>query len=141
MKVLLDTNIIVDVIERREPHFIASSEVWSAVEEKRVQGAVTSLTVITVHYLAKRKVGHAATMRGITQIQKTLEIIDVGSEDINHGMDAITTDFEDAVQAFAAARAGVVWIVTRDRKGFSRSPVPSILPTELLALLRTQGST
>ncbi len=136
MKALVDLNVILDVLGRREPHYQASAEVWGAIEDGEVEGLIAAHSMTTVHYLIGR---HLDDKRAKIAVQDILRVFSVAAVDQDVIQDAVGlgwSDFEDAVQMAAAYRAGADYLITRNPKDFRGGPIDVALPGEFLALLR-----
>jgi predicted nucleic acid-binding protein len=134
MKVLVDTNILIDVIAQHAPFFPASADVWELAETKRIDGIVAALSFTTVHYLIGKQFGHAMADSAVKSLFRVFAVAPVDSVVI---IDSIATgrrDFEDAVQAVAALRVGSTHVVTRDPKGFARTGLIVVAPAQLVAM-------
>ena len=135
-KILFDTNVVLDVLLDRKPFADAGAAAWMAAETGVVKGMLAAHAVTTIHYLVRKEMGAARTKRLLASILSVFGVAAVGSEVLHEALESSLTDFEDAVTAAAARFAGCVHIVTRDPKGFRGSPVSSIAPEALTALLR-----
>jgi len=136
MKALVDLNIVLDVLGRRDPHYQASAEVWAAIEAGEVEGLIAAHSMTTVHYLIGR---HLDDKRAKIAVQDILKVFSVAAVDQDVIQDAVGlgwSDFEDAVQMAAAARAGADYLITRNPKDFRSGPIDVVQPGEFLALLR-----
>ncbi|MBN1461406.1 MAG: PIN domain-containing protein [Armatimonadetes bacterium] len=139
MKVLLDTNVVLDHLLAREPHVGAAEQVLSLVDSGRLDGLICSTTVTTIHYLASKAVGPSAAVEHVRKLLMMFDVAGVDRDVLRNALDAGFTDFEDAVLYEAARKAGAGAIVTRDAKGFAPSDLPVFSPIELLAALGAEG--
>jgi predicted nucleic acid-binding protein len=135
-RILLDTNIVLDVLLDRQPHVKASAVVWTAVETGVAEGMLAAHAVTTVHYLVQKELGATAAKRVVASILKVFGIAAVDAAVVQEALQLPFSDFEDAVTAAAARFAGCECIVTRDPKGFRGSPVRSTTPEAVTPLLR-----
>ena len=138
MKVLLDTNVVLDQLLAREPHVSAAEQVMSLVDAGHLEGVICSTTVTTIHYLASKAVGPSAAAEHIRKLLMIFDVVCVDRDVLRDALDAGFGDFEDAVLHEAARRSGAVAIVTRDTKGFAASELPVFSPIEFLAALRAE---
>lgn len=136
MRLLLDTNIVLDVLLNREPHASNSASVWAAVEEGRAEGFLAAHAVTTIHYLCARDGGVARANRTIAALLKVFSVAAVDGAVIEEAIASGMSDLEDAVAVFAARDSECDVIVTRDPRGFRGSPVRCISPDAILPLLR-----
>ena len=135
MKLLVDINVLLDVLLDREPHAAASSAVWSAIERSVAEGLVAAHAVTTIYYLIRREQNEANTKRTVGAVMSVFGVAPVDQSVIREALAMPMGDFEDAVTAAAARRAGCDLIVTRDPKGFRGSTVRALAPEAVVALL------
>lgn len=140
MKALLDTNVILDVLLKRAPHFSESAAVWAAIEEGRAEGCASAHAITTIHYIARKATTAERASGTVRLILELLEVASVSGDVIHRAIELDWPDFEDAVTASAALEAGCDLIVTRDTAGFARSKVKAVTPRSALALIR-RGAT
>jgi predicted nucleic acid-binding protein len=132
-RVLVDINVLLDVLARREPHYMASAGVWTAAETKTIQGLVSAHSITTLYYLLRRAADHATALRGIRLIRDIFQILPVDGTVIDEALASPWRDFEDAVQYQCALRAEATLIVARDVRHFRRSAIPVLSPEAFLA--------
>ena len=137
MRILFDVNIVLDVLLDRNPHAAASAAIWAAVETGTAEGLLSAHAVTTIHYLVRKEKSTAQAKAIVSAILRVFGVAAVGSAVIQEALDLSCPDFEDAVTAAAARAARCDCIVSRDPKGYRGSPVRSLSPDALLALLRT----
>ena len=131
MKVLLDTNIIIDNLARRDENK-ESLQIFDLCENGRLAGIVTTVTIMDVMYILRKHLGAAELRSAIQMLMQIMDVFPVQKNDISKTLFGGFTDFEDAVQASCAARAKADYIVTRNVKDFESSTVPAILPSDFL---------
>lgn len=128
MKILLDINVILDIFLDRAPHAAASSAVWAAVEKGHVAGVLAAHAVTTIQYILKGERGGTVARNTVESILRVLDVAAVDTQVIRRALQFGWVDFEDAVTAAAAESADCDAIVSRDPKGFPRSPVRVLSP-------------
>ena len=133
MKVLFDTNIVLDHLLGREPFVENAEQLLNLVDTGRIDGIICSTTATTIHYLASKAVGAPAAMEYLRQLLAIFDVATVDRDVLKGALDLGFSDFEDAVLYEAACKAGAVAIVTRNGKDFTRSALPVFDPAELLA--------
>ena len=135
MRVLIDTNVALDVILERHPWLEYSKGVWDACHELKIVGHLVATSLTNLFYVSRRIIGTDKARAGVHTCLATFEIIAVGRSELEQA-DAMTgSDLEDNVSLACALAAKVDAIVTRDPKGFAGSTIPVLTPAELLALL------
>jgi predicted nucleic acid-binding protein len=135
VRVLFDTNVILDVLIGRQPHFETGTLLFAALDQGRLDGAVCATTVTTVHYVAAKTLSANRARVLVHDLLTLFSIARVDSDVLVRALDLKFADFEDAVVHEAARAAGMTAIVTRDAKGFRRATLPVYEPAELLAAL------
>ena len=133
MRVLFDTNVVLDHLLEREPHADAAERLLGLVDTGRLEGVICSTTATTIHYLAAKAVGRAAALGYLRELLAIFDVASVDREVLRAALDLGFPDFEDAVLHEAARDAGAAAIVTRNGRDFARSVIPVFSPTELLA--------
>ena len=131
MRVLLDSDVLLDVGLRRTPWFDDSAAVFQLAQRHAVTGFVAWHSVANVHYVARRQEGVDA--RGfVDAMSRFLEVAPVGQADMQYALELDMPDLEDAMQAAAAVACRASRIITRNTRDFKNSPVPAVTPAELL---------
>jgi predicted nucleic acid-binding protein len=138
VKVLLDTNVVLDQLLAREPYVGPAEQVMSLVDVGRLEGLICSTTVTTIYYLASKAVGAAAAAEHLRRLLMVFDVACVDRDTLRNALDSGFADFEDAVVHEAALQSGAAAIVTRDAKGFASSELPTFSPVEFLAALRAE---
>lgn len=131
MTLLVDTNVLLDVLIRREPHYAQSAAVVDQVVRKRIHGAVAATAVTTIYFLVKRDGGPEAARQAVDWTLQHFAVAPVTETEIVRARSLPITDFEDAVIAATAESLACTAIVTRNAKDFAYSPVKAMLPGEL----------
>lgn len=135
MKLLLDINVVLDVILEREPWVAESALLLDAAEAGRVTVFVAGHTITTAHYIVSRNASARKAATAVTDIMRIAQIVPIGAEDFAQALVLGMPDFEDAVQAAAAAKVGADFIATRNTKDYRHSPVKPRSPAELITLI------
>ena len=136
MRVLFDTNVVLDHLLEREPYADTAEQLLSLVDTGSLEGVICSTTATTIHYLAAKAVGAAAARDYLRELLAIFDVTRVDRETLRGALDLSFSDFEDAVLHEAARRDGVATIVTRNDKDFAHSAIPVFSPIELLAAVR-----
>ena len=132
MKILIDTNVIIDYLADRIPFADHAEQVLTLCQSSGVTGLVTANAITDIYYVVHKVVGREKTLEAIRTLCSTLDITDVGRADILNALELELSDFEDALTAQCAKRVKAEYIVTRDISDYSNSPVPAIEPAAFL---------
>jgi predicted nucleic acid-binding protein len=136
LKAIIDTNVIVDVLAKREPFFADSSLVLDHAERGDYIAMICATTITTIFYLVRRGNGSEATVEKIKDLTAICGIAPVNRSVIDSALHSGFKDFEDAVLHHSAVLAGADCIVTRNLADFRDSSLLVYSPTQFLAALK-----
>ena len=132
MRVLIDTNIVLDLLLERSPFVYMATALFEQIEQGRLVGDVTATTITNLFYILRKAEGRDVALAAIRQLLMGLHLCTVDRQTIETAIDLDLTDFEDGVQLACAIFNQLDGIVTRDRNDFSPSTIPIYTPIELL---------
>ena len=136
MKVLFDTNIVVDVITKRQPFYDKSRQLFYMAAKKEIIGIISASSITDIYYLTKKSFSNSEqAQEAIYDLLKVLCAVDTKAEDVHSALNLRFSDFEDAVISAIATRELADFVLTRNDKDFSASFVKAISPSDLLRLL------
>ena len=134
MKLMLDTNIVVDVLSRRDG-YEESLQLVKYCELGKVEGFVSAVTVTDVMYILRKHIDPSLVREAVQTLLLIVDVANVLKSDITSAFTSDMKDYEDAVQASCAERVKADYIVTRNIKDFASSPIPAILPSTALSII------
>lgn len=132
MKTLIDTNIILDVLTKRETFYIDSAKVWTLVREGIIEGCISAISVNNLYYIINKLEGQKAAKSFVDQLLEDFEIIALTKNILKQARTNPQKDFEDLIQYFSAIHEECECIVTRNKKDFPSIGIKIISPAELL---------
>jgi predicted nucleic acid-binding protein len=133
--VLVDINILLDVLQKREPFFETSARLLSLIENGKLKGFIGSHSVTTLFYLIKKDRSSAEAKAIITNLLQFLKVAAVDQNTIEQALILDYRDLEDAVQMISAVQSKADCLITRNIKDY-QPPLLSVLqPVEFLATL------
>jgi predicted nucleic acid-binding protein len=138
MRVLLDTDVILDFLLEREPFFEAASELLELNANGIFDAHISGITPINVFYLGRKVVGAAKIRQGITDLLKLVRISSVTHESLERALDLPFADFEDAVQHAIATSSGLEAIVTRNLGDYKNASLQVFSPKGYIEKLKSQ---
>ena len=136
MRVLFDTNVVLDVLLARAPHVGPATTLLDHVAARTVDGLLGATTVTTIHYLATKAIGAAPAQRHLRTLLGLFDVAPVTRAVLTDALDLAFPDYEDAVLHEAARHASAKAIVTRDPKGFAKARLKVYAPEELLRFIQ-----
>jgi predicted nucleic acid-binding protein len=135
VKIAVDANVLIDMFERREPHYLASAHVLSLIAVGNLSAIVPAHTVPNIYYVIRKIRGRQIAEDSVDWMLRSFVAVPPTTEIMRAARDLPMTDFEDAIVAVSAHLTDCDYIVTRDLADFVNSPVPAIAPLRLLTIL------
>ena len=135
MKIVFDTNIILDVLLNREPFVELSANIVSSVENKNIEGYLCATTITTLDYLISKQTNRKVARTEIQKLLNIFEISEVNSKVLDLSLKSRFKDFEDAVQYYSGECCGVNGLVTRNIKDYKQAKLPIYTPDELWGII------
>ena len=132
MKVLFDTNIVMDIVLDRKPYSASAIRLFSLTEKGGISGVLCATTLTTVHYLVRKELGMSQAHHILRLLLSLFEIAPVNRAVLESAWNMEWKDFEDGVMHEAARESGVPIIVTRDKEGFSKATLAIMSPDQFL---------
>jgi len=143
VKVLFDTNVVLDLLLNREPFADDAAELISRVERSEISAYLCATSVTTIHYLMAKALDNKRAEVHLRRLLSLFEIAPVTRAVIEKVLESGFSDYEDAVIDQAASHAGAQYIITRNIKDFKKSSVPAYTPKgfiQVLAALKGDAS-
>lgn len=137
MTAVIDTCVVIDVLQNREPFFKDAFEIFLAVSNRKFMGVLTAKSVMDIYYIIHRSLhDEQQTRAAVNKLFALFDVADTFSADCRIAVSSQTTDYEDAVMIETAKRIGADCIVTRNLWDYSKSSVPVFYPEEFLHKLK-----
>lgn len=134
-KALIDLNILLDVMQKREPFLAASAQVLAAAEKGEIQAYLAAQTITTLFYLVAKDQSADKARTLIREILVFFKVAAVTQSTIETAITLPMSDFEDAVQLAAALEIQAGYLITRNIKDYPDTSIPVMAPAEFLTLL------
>ena len=133
MRLLIDANILLDVLQKRETYVHDSSLIWKLCETESAEGYVSALTVANLVYVMRKELSAEMIEEVIQKLRLIFQFTDLSVSDLTKASEMKWNDFEDAVQSATAERIHADCIITRNIRDFNKSNVIAFTPTEYLS--------
>ena len=140
MRVLFDTNVVLDVLLARDPHAEVAAGLFALADRGKLDGSLCATTVTTIYYLATKTVGRAKANGHVREVMNLFDVAPVDGAILARAMELGFADFEDAVVHESATASGVTAIVTRNGEDFEKASLPVFSPVELMAAVVSGSS-
>ena len=140
MRVLVDTNVVLDVLLDRRPFAEAAARIFALVEESTIEGFLCATTVTTVDYLLGQALAPEKARDALQRLLNLFEIAPVNRPVLEQALRSGISDFEDAVLEQAGRLVAADAITTRNVRDFEKSTVTVYDPLELISTVKAMQS-
>lgn len=137
MKVLIDTCVLIDFLQKREPFAADARNIMLLAASNLIDGYTTAKALTDIYYLTHRMThDDAKTRKVISELLSIISIMDTRRADIQNALCSPISDFEDAVMVETAERENTDCIVTRNEKDYAKSEIPIYSPSAFVHIIR-----
>jgi len=133
VKVTVDINVLLDVFQKREPHYPASARVLAMVQQGEVTGVFPAHGFTTLYYLVRKHATRTDAEAAMDDVLRHFEVGNLEAAGWARARSLPMPDFEDAVVAVVAEVTASHYVITGNTGDFTHSPVPAITPVEFLS--------
>ena len=138
MKVLIDTNIVLDIALNRKPFVEHSSLLWRLAEQKVITACLSNTSITDIFYICRKHAGKDTARSFIADILDTFSLADIDKQGFRDALHSEITDYEDAVQYVICTRNGCDALITRNKADYGNK-VNVLDPAELIEHLKTSS--
>lgn len=132
MVLMIDANVVLDVLVRREPNYKYSSKVWKLCETGVCTGIVSTLSFANIIYVMRRELTPEKIEEVLKQLMMIFTFSDLSQSPLEEAAKLQWPDFEDAIQTATAKRVNADYIITWNVKDYVKSDIPVLTPAEFL---------
>ncbi|MCK5067194.1 MAG: PIN domain-containing protein [Bacteroidales bacterium] len=123
-KLLVDTNILLDLLARRVPHYNEAAELFSLADRKKVTLAVSSLSMVNAHYILRKQKSESEGRKILRNLKILVRVLPLDDRICTLALNSDFSDFEDAIQHHSAIEHGQEIIITRNLSDYKASTLP-----------------
>ena len=132
-KIFLDTNIVIDLLSRRQPFYEEAADIFSLADKKKIELSVSSLTIANTSYVLLKQMDGNRAKTILRKLRLIVKILPLDDKIVGLALnDEIFSDFEDALQYFTALENGQELIITRNLKDFKNSKIPTFTAKQFM---------
>ena len=114
----VDSDVILDVLEKRERFYEYSAQILSLGDEKKVKLVTTSLAFANIYYLLRKHLGIEKAKESLRKPRIIVGVISVNAKEVDLALNSELSDFEDALQYFTALDGKMEFIITRNVRDY-----------------------
>lgn len=136
-KLLIDTNIVIDLLAKREPDYAHAAQIFSLGDKKQIQLSVSALSIANTNYLLLKLKPHNEVKSILRKFKLLVNVISLDDKIINLALnDTEFRDFEDGLQYYSAIENDQDIIITRNLKDYKNSKIPALTAEQFLKSLQ-----
>jgi predicted nucleic acid-binding protein len=132
IKLFVDSDIILDLLAQREPHFIHAARLFTLIDQNKVAAYTSPLIFANLHYLLKKQSSNISALKNLRKLKTLINILTIDEKVIEQSLNSEFNDFEDAIQYFTAINNGISLIITRNKIDYKRSKIDILSAEEFL---------
>ena len=136
MRVMIDTCVSMDLIQKRKEFFEDAKIIFEAIKDEKIEGYITVKSLMDIHYVTKHILHDETAVRTMLQNLITiLKLTDSLSKDAIAALNSATSDYEDAMMIESSKSLGMDYIITRNINDYKKSSIPAITPNDFIKLI------
>ena len=135
MKVLIDTNVILNKLLNQIEFFEGSNKIFKLTEIGHITGFVSASAITDIFYISKKSLGKTGAIEAIKDMLQVFQPATVTGDNIFKALDLDWNDFEDAVQYAVGESLALDYIITRNISDFAKGKIPAVTPEQLIDII------
>lgn len=128
-KVFIDTDIVLDLLTAREPHYIHAAKLFTLLNDGKLEGFVSSLIFSNLYYILRKQLGHKKAVEILKKLKAQVTILSVDESIVKLSLASDFKDFEDAIQYYTAKKNRIKSLLTRNTKDYTKASI-SVMSAE-----------
>jgi len=138
MKLFIDSDIILDLLTQREPHYIHAAKLFTLIDRQEIIAFTSPLIFANLHYLLKKLTSNSSALKSLRKLKTLINILPIDERVIEQSLNSEFNDFEDAIQYFTAVNNGITLILTRNKVDYKRSKINISTAEEFIKTWKTK---
>lgn len=132
-KIFVDSDIILDLLEKRQPFYRHAAELFSLIEKRRIKAHVSPIIFTNLHYILRKLTEKEQAVKALQKLKLLVTILPVDEKIIGLALASEFSDFEDAIQYYTAKENGLNCLLTRNKKDYKKADITIMTAEEYLA--------
>ena len=138
IKIFVDSDIILDLLSKREPHYIHAAQLFTLVDQQKISAFTSPLIFANLHYLLKKLTSNRSALKSLKKLKTLIDILPIDDRVIEQSLNSEFSDFEDAIQYFTAVNNGIKLLLTRNKAEYRKSKITIATAEEFLKTWQTK---
>jgi predicted nucleic acid-binding protein len=136
--VFIDSDIILDLLAKREPHYIFAAKLFTLIDQSKIIGYTSPIVFANLHYLLRKITSNSSALKSLRKLKTLINILPVDERVIEQALNSNFTDFEDAIQYFTAVNNGINILLTINKIDYKKSKISIDTAEEFLKSFQTE---
>jgi len=133
-KVFVDTDIIYDLLAKREPFYQAAARLFTLADEGRIQIFISALSLANLHYLISKETSSFEARQILRKFKLLVQTAPLTEKIIDLALNSDFNDFEDAVQYYSALQNEIEILITRNLKDYKKAQIAVLTAQDFINL-------
>ena len=133
-KVFIDTDIILDLLMKREPYYLSSAKLFQLIENNKISGFVSSLIFSNLYYIIRKIEGNEKAKNSLKKLKLLVKVLPVDEKIIELGLSSNFKDFEDSIQYYVAIEHNIKNLITRNTDDYKKGKINIFTAEEFINL-------
>jgi predicted nucleic acid-binding protein len=133
-KIFIDSDIIIDLYAKREPHYIHAQKLFTLVDRKEIKGYTSPLIFANCHYILRKLTSTEKTLKNLRNLKSLVKILSIDEKTIELALNSDFKDFEDAIQYYTTINHGIKYLITRNKEDYKKATIFIYTAEEYLKL-------
>lgn len=138
-KIFLDTDVILDLLSKRQPFYENSYKIFSLIDRKKIKAFTTPVIFANIHYVLSKQLSKQIALQNLIKLRKFVNIVPINEEVIDLSLKSNFSDYEDSIQYYAALLLEISILITRNIKDYKNVKIAVSTPEEYLKMRLAQG--
>jgi len=131
-KVFLDTDVILDVLTEREPHFETAVELFLQMQDRTIQAYTSPVIIANIFYILNKHLGRKKAIQSLIKLKSLVKVLNCGDRVIELALSSDFKDFEDSIQYYTALENNIDILITRNVKDYKTANITISTPLEYI---------
>ena len=131
-KVFLDTDVILDLLTEREPHFEAAVELFLQIQDRTIQAYTSPVIIANIFYILNKHLGRQKAIQSLIKLKSLVKVLNCGDRVIELALSSDFKDFEDSIQYYTALENNIDILITRNVKNYKTANITISTPLEYI---------
>ena len=123
-----------DLLLKREPHYSSAVRLFSSIEKGEIIACTSPVVITNIYYISARIIGKRSALKNVRKLLSLLKVVTLDEKIMSIAIDSKFSDFEDAIQYYAARNCGIRYLITRNKSDYRVSDMTINTAEEYLKL-------